>query len=258
MTKNKIKIFFIILFFIVPNLSFAIFENSKNCYSSVLSIVDNKINILDERVVGDCQNESNTKTEMYYLSFDDEKNELSKDFVYSLNGLSIDNTYILKVNNLNKARSVIVYGKKNEELIKIDLKKYLTCGNEICDQGEDVNVCALDCGGGKKNGHCDRYRDNICDVDCLTSKSMSDFDCLNMDSISNKEEVRQFIEEQKNYQEKVDVKNEKDPESVKKTTNNFGWIVSVINEILLIFIVVLFCVIPIVVVIKFKQKTNTR
>ncbi len=59
------------------------------------------------------------------------------------------------------------------KLMNLNFKESV-CGDNVCNVGENFEICPKDCKSGSEDGYCDGIKDNICDLDC---KLIEDLDC---------------------------------------------------------------------------------
>ncbi|MFH1054189.1 MAG: hypothetical protein V1740_07255 [Candidatus Woesearchaeota archaeon] len=89
----------------------------------------------------------------------------------------------IKLPYIDEAVTLIINDDSLESPINISIIAFADlCGDNICQQKENTNVCSIDCKSGYADNYCDGYIDGRCDPDC---DSRSDPDCEGDGSADN-------------------------------------------------------------------------
>ena len=73
------------------------------------------------------------------------------------------------------ARNINLYDPAGKMILYADVSSMSdSCGNEVCDAGENFKTCPQDCRSGGRDNICDKAADGTCDPDCAAGQ---DPDC---------------------------------------------------------------------------------
>jgi len=86
--------------------------------------------------------------------------------------LSLEIPYDVTAKNIN------VYSPSGKMIAFVNVSEFSqTCGDGVCEPGENYKTCPQDCRSGIKDGYCDGVADGVCDPDCTASQ---DPDCAKL------------------------------------------------------------------------------
>jgi len=239
--KKYIVAVLIVFFSLILNLG-ALYADEENLfYSAVVKFQNNEFYLINSGIASKSVNLPVYDYESgYYVSLVDENNNIIKrDILHQLKETPIssgkDSIYLVEFLYVNKANKIVITDKGNSEKMTIDLAPHKTCGNNICEKNENNKICGMDCPTGSEDGYCDRVRDGICDIDCLSPGEAKDYDCD-----YSKESTSQI-------EKKSAVKKEADVKQLDKNINDYIKIIIFIISVLLGLGLIIFGI------IKFKK-----
>jgi len=99
-----------------------------------------------------------------------------------------------------------------------------TCGNTLCEEHENFNICSEDCHSGKEDSYCDKELDYICDPDCTVEE---DLDC----KVEEEKEKENISEKLKEVKEKIVVESKEEEEE-----KGFPWWIILLVVIFILII----------------------
>ncbi|MBT4110497.1 hypothetical protein HOE37_01425 [Candidatus Woesearchaeota archaeon] len=116
----------------------------------------------------------------------------------------------------------------NEVPLSIEVNHFAdTCGNDICEDHENFDLCKDDCAPNEKDSYCNKETNNVCDPDCTEGE---DIDCEKEKKIIGEDENINYEESKEAEKEKV-VGDEK-----KEGEKGFPWWIILLLLVISLFI----------------------
>ncbi|MFH1316596.1 MAG: hypothetical protein ABII01_03695 [Candidatus Woesearchaeota archaeon] len=89
--------------------------------------------------------------------------------------IEINKSNNVKLPYIDEAVTLVINDESLESPINISIIAFADlCGDNICQQKENTNICSIDCKSGYQDNYCDGYIDSRCDPDCGSNE---DPDC---------------------------------------------------------------------------------